>query len=144
LFEPLVLLAPTQSHLRIRKHGLAALADYQWVTGPQDSGLGTAVMRAGERAGFTPQVKHRLIGAQNICDLAATETVSAIVPRLSVPRHLEGLIVPDLPLGGRTVSVSVRAGRQRDPNIAVVLRTLRLIASEALPDGAGDKLGVAS
>lgn len=144
LFEPLVLLAPKQLHLRIRKSGLAALADDQWVTGPQNSGLGAAVMRAGESAGFTPQVKHRLIGAQNICDLAATETASAIVPRLSVPVRLESLIVPGLELGGRTISAVVRAGRQRDPNIALILRTLRQIAAEALPERSDEELSVAS
>jgi DNA-binding transcriptional LysR family regulator len=144
LFEPLVLLAPTQLHLRIRKQGLAALADGPWVTGPQNSGLGDAVMRAGESAGFTPQVKHRLIGAQNICDLAATEIASAIVPRLSVPSTLANLIVPDMKLGGRTISVVVRAGRQRDPNIALILRMLRVIAAEALPEQTPEELSVAS
>lgn len=114
------------------------------MTGPQNSGLGAAVMRAGESAGFTPQVKHRLIGAQNICDLAATEVASAIVPRLSVPAALEGLIVGGLDLGGRTISAVVRAGRQRDPNIALILRTLRAIADQALPEAPSEPLGVAS
>lgn len=143
LFEPLVLLAPTHLHLRIRNGGLAALADGQWITGPQDSGLGVAVMRAGESAGFTPQIKHRLVGAQNICDLAATQTASAIVPRLSIPPGLSGLIVPDVDLGGRTISAAVRAGRQRDPNVALVLRTLQTIAKEMTTAVAAD-LGVAS
>lgn len=144
MFEPLVLLAPRRAHLPIIKDGLAALAEGQWVTGPQNSGLGTAVLRAGESAGFTPQVKHRLIGAQNICDLAATELASAIVPLLSVPARLESLIVPGLELGGRTISAVVRAGRQRDPNIALVMRTLHAIAAEALPDLADAELSVAS
>jgi DNA-binding transcriptional LysR family regulator len=139
LFEPLILLAPTQQHARIRTRGLAALADECWVTGPQNTGLAAALGRVCESAGFTPQVKHRLIGAQNICDLAATETASAVVPRLSVPKHLEGLIVGDLDLGGRAVSAVVRAGRQRDPNIALVLRTLRAIAAEALPPDTFDR-----
>jgi DNA-binding transcriptional LysR family regulator len=144
LVEPLVLLAPTLLHLRIRKGGLAALSDVQWVTGPQGSGLGIAVMRAGESAGFTPQVKHRLIGAQNICDLAATETVAAIVPRLSVPGRLESLIVPDLEFGGRTISAVVRAGRQRDPNLSLIMRTLRTIAAESVSATAAKEFSVAS
>ncbi|CDO30196.1 LysR family transcriptional regulator [Mycolicibacterium porcinum] len=144
LFEPLVLLAPTQSHLRIRKQGLSALADGFWVTGPQNSGLGIAAVHACESAGFTPQVKHRLIGAQNICELAATEIASAIVPRLSVPANLESLIVGGIELGGRAISAVVRAGRQRDPNIALILRTLRSIADQALPDQPSESLGVAS
>ncbi len=144
LHEPLVLLAPTAVHLKIRKNGLTALANGPWVTGPQDSGLGVAVMRACEGAGFTPQIKHRLIGAQNICDLAATEIASAIVPRLSVPTGLEGLIVPDMEVGGRTISAVVRSGRQRDPNIALILRTLHTVAADALPAAAPEELGVAS
>lgn len=138
--EPLVLLAPTHAHLRIRKQGLSALADGFWVTGPQNSGIELATMRACEHAGFIPQVKHRLIGAQNLCELAATEVASAIVPRLSVPAHLESLIVPGLDLGGRAIAAVVRAGRQRDPNIGLVLRTLQTIAAQALPE----PLGVAS
>ena len=144
LHEPLVLLAPKAVHLKIRKNGLTALANGPWVTGPQDSGLGVAVMRACEGAGFTPQIKHRLIGAQNICDLAATEIASAIVPRLSVPTGLEGLIVPDMEVGGRTISAVVRSGRQRDPNIALILRTLHTVAADALPAAAPEELGVAS
>lgn len=144
MLEPLVLLAPSNAHLRIRKQGLAALADGPWVTGPRNSGLGLAVMRAGESAGFTPQVKHRLIGAQNICDLAATEIASAIVPRFSVPPKLEALIVPDLELGFRTISAVVRDGRQRDPNISLILRTLRTIAEETQQLHAHDELSVAS
>jgi DNA-binding transcriptional LysR family regulator len=133
IFEPLVLMAPTDLHLWIRKRGLAVLADKPWVTGSRDSGLCGALMRAGRMAGFTPQVKHRLIGAQNICDVAATEVASAIVPRLSVPPHLEKLIVDDMALGGRAISAVVREGRQRDPNIALIMCTLRAIAADALP-----------
>lgn len=145
LFEPLVLLAPTHAHLRVRKQGLAALADGPWITGPHNSGLGIAVLRAAESAGFTPQIKHRVIGAQNICDLAATEVASAVVPRLSVPQKLEGLIVGGLDLGGRTISAVVRAGRQRDPNIALIMRTLHAIAEDALPERkSGGTLVVAS
>ncbi len=144
LFEPFVLLAPTQSHLRIRTHGLSALADEFWVTGPQNSGLDIAASHACESAGFAPQVKHRLIGAQNICELAATEVASAIVPRLSVPAKLEALIVEGLALGGRTISAVVRAGRQRDPNISLILRTLQAIADRALTGQSTESLGVAS
>jgi DNA-binding transcriptional LysR family regulator len=144
LFEPLVLLAPPQLHLRIRRRGLAALTDEPWVTGPSKSGLDIAVMRAGNAAGFIPQIKHRLIGAQNICGLAATEVASAIVPRLSVPSHLEGLIVKNLELGGRAISAVVREGRQRDPNISLVLRALRTIAAGTSSAPHGYPLDVAS
>ncbi|MEV8516009.1 LysR family transcriptional regulator [Dactylosporangium sp. NPDC051484] len=144
LFEPLVLMAPTQLHLRIRKRGLVALADEPWITGPRESGLGAAVMRAGRTAGFTPQVKHRLIGAQNICDLAATEVASAIVPRLSVPSHLEGLIVDDLELGGRAISAAAREGRRRDPNIALIMQSLRTIAKGTLRALRGARLDLVS
>lgn len=144
LYEPLVLMAPTRHHLRITRRGLAVLADEPWVTGPQDSGLGTAVLRAANAAGFSPQVRHRLIGARNICDLAATEVASAIVPRLSVPPALEGLIVADVDLGGRQVDAVVREGRQRDPKIALVLRALRAVAACSGPSAADGRLDAAS
>ncbi|BCJ47675.1 transcriptional regulator [Actinoplanes ianthinogenes] len=144
LHEPLVLMAPSHLHLRIRGRGLSALAGESWVTGPRDSRLDTAVERAGKSAGFIPEIKHRVIGAQNICDLAATEVGAAIVPRLSVPAHLEGLIVDGLHLGVRTISAVVREGRQRDPNIATILRTLRTIAAEIAPAPRADRLSIAS
>lgn len=144
LREPLVLLAPARHHLRIKRRGLAVLADEPWVTGPQDSGLGTAVLRAASAAGFSPQVRHRLIGARNICDLAATEVASAIVPRLSVPAALAGLIVDGVDLGGRQVEAVVREGRQRDPDIALVLRTLHAVAARTGSSAEGDRLDAAS
>lgn len=144
LFEPLVLLAPKHQHLRVRTDGVAALSDSQWITGPQQSGLGTAVLRVGESAGFAPQIKHRLGGAQNICDLAAAETAVAIVPRLSVPPRLDGLVVDGIELGGRTISAVVRSGRHSDPNVALVLRTLRDIAAAVVPVAGAEPLSAAS
>ncbi|WP_223186286.1 LysR family transcriptional regulator [Streptomyces sp. CBMA29] len=132
LVEPFVLLAPTGLHARVRGLGLAALAEQVWVTGLANSTLDTALLRAAERAGFTPRITHRLVTAQIVCDLAATEVVSAIVPRLSVPAHLEHLIVEGVPIGYRTVSSVARTTRRNDPNIALVLRTLRLIGEQAL------------
>ncbi|MDO3635936.1 LysR family transcriptional regulator [Mycolicibacterium arseniciresistens] len=144
LFEPLVLLAACEDHTRIRTGGLAALADGPWVSGPRDSGLDAALRRACESAGFTPHVEHRLVGAQNICDLAATGTASAVVPALSVPVPLQPLVVADLDLGGRTISAVVRNGRQYDPNVSAVLRALRSVAAAALPSAAPAELGAAS
>jgi DNA-binding transcriptional LysR family regulator len=141
LAEPFVLLAPAELHGRIRSRGLAALADLGWVTGLADSILDIALLRAAERAGFTPRVTHRLETAQIVCDIAATGVVPAIVPRLSVPPHLEHLIVEGIPVGHRTISSVVRANRKSDPNIALILRTLRAIGARALPEPA---LSVAS
>ncbi|MFC4070383.1 LysR family transcriptional regulator [Actinoplanes subglobosus] len=144
LHEPLVLMAPSHLHLRIRGRGLGALADTPWVTSQRDSGLDTAVIRAGQAGGFVPQVKHRVIGAPNVCDLAATEVAAAVVPRLAVPAHLEGLIVDGLDLGGRTFSAVVREGRQRDPNISSILRVLRVIAADIAPGLHTGRLAIAS
>lgn len=132
LVEPFVLLVPTRLHPRVRSRGLAALADLAWVTGLVDSCLDIALLRAAERAGFTPRIMHRLVTAQIVCDLAATGVVPAIVPRLSVPPHLEHLIVEGIPVGHRTVSAVVRTRRRGDPNIAHILRTLRVIGAQAL------------
>jgi len=130
LVEPLVLLAPTEFHSRIQSRGLAVLADQLWATGTVDSILDVALLRASEDAGFTPRITHRVETAQLVCDLAATEVVPAVVPRLSVPSHMEYLIVDDIEVGDRTISSLVRTGRQRDPNIALILRTLRSIGEQ--------------
>ncbi len=132
LIEPMVLLAPPELHQAVRSNGLIALADQLWVTGLVGSILDVALLRAADRAGFEPQITHRLETAQIVCDLAATELVSAVVPRLSVPPYLEHLIVEGASMGTRTVSSLVRTGRRRDPKIALILRTLRAIGAEAL------------
>lgn len=136
IFEPLVLLAPAQWRQRVRTGGLAALAEAPWVTGPPDSGLGVAVTRLANDTGFTARVAHRLVGAQNICEVAATEVAAAVVPLLAVPDRLAGLIVPGVDLGTRTISAVVRDGRRADPTMTSVLHTLGAIADEALAGSA--------
>jgi DNA-binding transcriptional LysR family regulator len=132
LVEPFVLLAPAELHARVRSRGLAALAEQAWVTGLVDSILDIALLRAAERAGFTAQITHRLVTAQIVCDLAGSGVVSAIVPRLSVPSHLEHLIIEGIPIGHRTISSVVRTSRKSDLNVALVLGTLRSIGEHAL------------
>ncbi|MFF0817594.1 LysR family transcriptional regulator [Rhodococcus sp. NPDC003318] len=139
--EPMTLLAPPDQHGRIRTRGLPALADSPWVAGPTNSGLGAVLQHAAEAAGFTPKVKHRVNGAQNLCMLAATEAASAIVPRMAVPGHLEGLIVDGVQLGSRTISAVVRQGRERDPNIRLVVDELHSVAADT--DHTRTPLGVA-
>ncbi len=107
---------------------LGALAEESWVTGLPGSTLAQAVQLIGDGAGFEPRITHRLVGAQNICGRAATEVASAVVPRYSVPRLLQGLIVEDVVAGSRTLHAVVREGRQRDPKIAAVVRELKDIA----------------
>ena len=77
-----------------------------------------------------PQVKHRVRGAPTMCQLAAAEVASAIVPRLSVPPGLERLMVEGVDVGGRSVFAVHREGAQRNPAVSVVLRTLRAIVAE--------------
>jgi DNA-binding transcriptional LysR family regulator len=121
----------------LRTQGLVALANESWITGAIDSPLDAAVQLIGEKAGFEPQVSHRLAGVQNICDLAATEVASAIVPRYCVPRLLRGLVVDDVVAGSRSFNVLVREGRLRDPKITAVLRELKEIAREVEAAAAG-------
>jgi DNA-binding transcriptional LysR family regulator len=130
LHDPLVLLAPTHLHACIYEQGLSALADEPWITGLHGSSWATALNLASESAGFVPKVKHRVPGAPNMCQLAAAEVASAIVPRLSVPSALEGLMVDGIELGGRSVGAVHREGAQRNPAVAAVLRALRAIVAE--------------
>jgi DNA-binding transcriptional LysR family regulator len=133
LDEQLVLLAPAKYHGSIRNRGLTALADVPWATGEADSGLAIALQRAADSAGFIPKVKHRVHGAQNICVVAATEVVTAVVPRMAVPARLGRLIIDDIDLGVREICAVVREGRQRDPNIKLVLHELHKIVQETWP-----------
>ena len=137
LAEPLVLLTPPQLHLRVRKYGFAALADEPWVTGAPTSGLGIALQRAADAAGFAPKVKHRVESAQNICQLATTEVASAVVPKMAVPVQFESLIVQGIDFGVREISAVVREGRRRDPNIRRVMRELHSIVADSWPEQFG-------
>lgn len=134
LDEPIVLLAPAEVHMQVRKYGFAALADQPWVTGPPGTGLAVALQRAADAAGFMPRVKHRVAGAQNICQLATTEVVLALVPRMAVPAQHESLIVEGVDFGIRTISAIVREGRRRDPNIRRVIRELHAIVADSRPE----------
>ena len=117
------LLTPPQLHLRVRKYGFAALADEPWVTGSPTSGLGIALQRAADAAGFAPKVKHRVESAQNICQLATTEVASAVVPRMAVPAQFESLIVQGIDFGVREISAVVREGRRETQHQAGHART---------------------
>ena len=128
LVEPLVLLAPNHVHANIRNRGLAALGDEPWVTGVVDSALDAAVQLIGENEGFAPKIKHRLVGARNVCELAATEIASAVVPLHAIPQRLHGLIVDGVTAGHRTYNAVVREGRQRDPKLSLLVRELKHIA----------------
>lgn len=137
LDEPIVLLAPAEVHMQVRKYGFTALADQPWVTGPPGTGLAVALQRAADAAGFMPRVKHRVDGAQNICELATTEVVLALVPRMAVPAQHESLIVEGVDFGIRTISAIVREGRRRDPNIGRVIRELHAIVADSRPEPLG-------
>jgi DNA-binding transcriptional LysR family regulator len=65
-----------------------------------------------------------------MCQLAAAEVASAIVPRLSVPPELERLMADGVEVGGRSVCAVHREGAQRNPAVSTVLRTLRAIVEE--------------
>ncbi|TCJ95628.1 LysR family transcriptional regulator [Nocardia alba] len=145
MVDPIVLLAPERLHRRVRMFGLAALAEEPWITAPPGGALATAAARAAEAAGFTMKVAHRMEGAQNVAQFAASEVASAMVPLLAVPPGAERLIVDGLDLGGRSICATYREGRQRDPNIRATLHVLRGVVADrsALP-ARPDELGAAS
>ncbi|WP_072803622.1 LysR family transcriptional regulator [Rhodococcoides yunnanense] len=130
LRDPLVLLAPAAVALRVRTVGLRSLADEAWITGPQDTGLAEALTLLGERHGFTPKIEHRVVGAPNMCQLAAIGGAVALVPRMSVPPTLESMIVDGFDVGSRTIDVVHREGALENPAVSVVVQTLRDIAHQ--------------
>jgi hypothetical protein len=52
---------------------------------------------------------------------------------MSVPAHLQSLMIEDFDLGGRIISAFVREGRQRDPNIVLMIRALHAVVTENWP-----------
>ncbi|MEV0707874.1 LysR family transcriptional regulator [Nocardia aurea] len=139
-YDPLVLLAPRKFHMHIRTVGAAALAQESWITGPQDSGLAEALVRLGEKSGFVPQIEHRVVGAPNMCQLAATGVGVALVPRLSVPPTMRQIVVEGVGFGGRTVTAVHREGALRNPAVSLVMRTLRELARNRIENVTEDVL----
>lgn len=130
LDDPLVLLAPRRLHPRLRALGSAAVRDEPWITGPPDTGLAAALSRLGEHAGFTPEVTHRVIGAPNMCQLAATGVGLSLVPLLAVPTSLGDLVVEGMELGARSISAVHREGAVHNPAVTSVMRTLHAVAED--------------
>lgn len=130
LRDPLVLLAPVALAHRVRANGLRTLVKEKWITGPQETGLADALLLLGERSGFVPQVEHRVVGAPNMCQLAAIGGAVALVPRMSVPLTLEPMIVDDFDVGARRIDVVHREGALENPAVSLVVRTLRDIAHQ--------------
>ncbi|HLS77151.1 MAG TPA: LysR substrate-binding domain-containing protein [Nocardia sp.] len=130
LYDPLVVLAPPGLHRHLRALGPRAAEQEPWITGRPETGLAEALVRLGERAGFVPQVTHRVIGAPNMCQLAAAGIGLALVPLLSVPDGLRALVVDGLDVGGRSISALHREGAAGNPAVSSVLRTLREVARE--------------
>ncbi|WP_040800040.1 LysR family transcriptional regulator [Nocardia higoensis] len=130
LYDPLVLLAPRRLHRHLRTLGPRAAEQEPWITGRPETGLAEALVRLGERVGFVPQVTHRVIGAPNMCQLAAAGIGLTLVPLLSVPESLRELVVDGLDVGGRSISALHREGAAGNPAVSLVMRTLREVARE--------------
>lgn len=129
MYDPLVVVAPHTLHDDIRHHGLAAAADYSWVTGVSGSQLHLAVVEASTRAGFVPRIRQRVIGGMAMCELASISDSITAVPRLSVPEQHLHLVVAGVDLGGRDVMIAHRHDTP-DPALRTLIRELKLVCSE--------------
>jgi DNA-binding transcriptional LysR family regulator len=113
---------------------LASLADQPWVAASQDDAMHAILARACAAAGFTPRLDFTSSDYTVIFALVAAGLGVSIVPRLaleSMSAEIELREVADLELT-RTVSVAVRAGSRRTPQIAAIVDALREVATDVV------------
>ncbi|OZC55473.1 hypothetical protein CH267_12905 [Rhodococcus sp. 06-621-2] len=129
MYDPLVILAPTALHERLRVDGLIAAADHSWVTGASGSQLHLAVVNSCATAGFVPRIQQRVVGGMTMCELASTSNSITVVPRLSVPKQHEHLLVRGIDLGGRDILIAQRHSTA-DPALQALVRELKVVCAE--------------
>lgn len=111
---------------------LASLADQPWIAASQDDALHAMLARACAAAGFAPRLDFISSDFTVIFALVQAGLGVSIVPRLaleSMSAEIELREIADLELT-RTVSVAVRTGSRRGPQIAAMLDALREVANE--------------
>ncbi|MGH2952178.1 MAG: LysR substrate-binding domain-containing protein, partial [Solirubrobacterales bacterium] len=107
-------------------------ADQPWIAASKDDALHAMLARACAAAGFEPRLDFTSSDYTVIFALVSAGLGVSIVPRLaleSMATAIELREVADLELT-RTVSVAVRTGSRRAPQIAAMLTVLREVAGE--------------
>ncbi|MPZ84845.1 MAG: LysR family transcriptional regulator [Actinophytocola sp.] len=134
--EPLLLALPADLPADLRAGPgplpLASLADQPWIAASQDDTLRAMLARACAAAGFEPRLDFISSDYTVIFALVRAGLGVSIVPRLaleSMSADIELREIADLELT-RTVSVAVRAGSRRGPQIAAMLAALHEVAAE--------------
>lgn len=130
--EPLLLALPAQLRAGPGPLPLASLADLPWIAASQDDALRTMLARACAAAGFEPRLDFISSDYTVIFALVRAGLGVSIVPRLaleSMSAEIELREIADLELT-RTVSVAVRAGSRRRPQISAMLAALHEVAAE--------------
>ncbi len=133
LFEPLVLLAPHPFASENPQAG--PVSARRWVLGYRSAEFGAGDRRhtcLRERRFHATGQAPADRGTEHLRAGGNRDRVGDRAPAVG-PANLESLVVGGIELGGRAISAVVRAGRQRDPNIGLILRTLRAIADQAPP-----------
>jgi DNA-binding transcriptional LysR family regulator len=139
LTEPLLLALPPglAKDLPDGPLELASLADQPWVAASKDDAMYTILARASAAAGFAPVPDFTSSDYTVIFALVAAGLGVSIVPRLaleSMSAEIELREVADLGLT-RTVSVAVRAGSRRTPQIAAIVDALHEVADAVTSGG---------
>jgi DNA-binding transcriptional LysR family regulator len=134
LTEPLLLALPPGTVGGDGPLELASLADQPWVAASQDDAMHEMLARACAAAGFAPRLDFTSSDYTVIFALVRAGLGVSIVPRLaleSMSAEIELREVSDLELT-RTVSVAVRTGSRRTPQIAALVEALHEVTAEVL------------
>ncbi|MBO0848362.1 MAG: LysR family transcriptional regulator [Pseudonocardia sp.] len=125
--ESLLVAAPDALPLAPGPLRLAALREQPWIVPRSDGALRATVERAFGLSGFAPRLDYVSDDYTVILALVRAGLGVSLIPRLATEGLATGVRLHRLaePRLTRVVSVAVRAGAQRSPNIAVLTSALR-------------------
>ena len=110
---------------------LAELAKERWATPWEDTAYAAMILQACRRAGFEPDVRHRVTDLHTLLDLARGGLAVTLVPALGGAKEGDGLALRALAGGGlrRSIFAAVRRSAARRPAIEALVDELRARAA---------------
>ncbi|MEU4837622.1 LysR substrate-binding domain-containing protein [Nocardia testacea] len=123
--DPLVLIAPAGLRDEVRRRGLAAVRDADWIAARDGAPSIASVMFACREAGFAPRIQHRSGSFDAMAEMVAHGLGVAIVPEMSLSGEHRALVACRVADSVRRVGVTYRQASAARPAVAAAIRILR-------------------
>ncbi|WP_328396420.1 LysR substrate-binding domain-containing protein [Nocardia sp. NBC_00416] len=125
--DPLVLIAPAGLREEVRRRGLVAARDADWIAARDGAPSIASVMFACREAGFAPRIQHRSGSFTGMAEMVAHGLGVSIVPEMSLSGEHRTLVAGPVADSIRRVGVTYRQTSAGRPAVAAAIRTLRTI-----------------